>query len=317
MIPCALAQQLPLDAVFDAVEGFRAEGFTHSAEFFDVGSWMSAVVSQEGQFEGLGKGIQRTGLVFDMETGERVLWDDLFVDGDAAADRIEAIIEASTYNNTYAEFNALTPVPRDNFTVSADVLTIYYPVKQLSHFSGLCGAFSFYAYELAGLLREDIPLQAGDAATAKDVLQATFENKALPGPLVRWAIGSQMMDAKEALGLVDVPDLTYDYAVYHFLAPDMRGVSLLSLPAEDKVDTASIAGIMAERIDVGGLCTGVTNKENCIAALGEPQAVTLVETADGYSRLPEGETLYWYGNDVALELHFVTNILYSVTLLAL
>lgn len=314
MIPCALAQQLPLDAVFDAVEGFRAEGFTHSAEFFEAGPWMSAVVLQEGQFEGLGKGTQLTGLVFDLESGERICWDDLFVDGDAAAERIESIIEASTYNNTYSEFNAITPIPRDNFAVSENMLIIYYPVQQLSHFSGLCGAYSFYAYELSDLLQEGIPLQAGDVETAKDTLQAVYEGNALPGPLTKWAIGGSMIDAKDALGLVDVPDLTYDYAVYRFMAPEMRGVSLLSLPGEDRADTAIIAGIMAERIDFGGLCTGITSKEDCIAALGNPNTAEIIEEADGYSRLPIGETLCWYSDELVLEMHFTDNILYSVTI---
>lgn len=310
----ALAQQMPLDAVFDAVEGFRAEGFTHNAEFFEAGPWMSAAICQQGQFEGLGKGTQWTGLVFDMETGERILWEDLFSDGDAAAARIEEIIEASTYDNAYSEYNMITPVPRDNFMVSTDVLTIYYPVMQLSHFSGLSAGFSFYAYELSSLLREDTPLQVGDPESAKEALQAALDQKALPGPLSKWAVGTSMADARDALGLVDVPDLTYDYAVYHFEAPEMRSVSLLAVPEEDRADSATIAGIMTERIDFSGLCTGVSDRNTCVGAMGDPDTVTLVEEADAYSRLPVGETLGWTGEGIVLEMHFVDDILHSVTL---
>ena len=310
----SLAEPLPLDAVFEAVEGFRAEGFTHSAEFIQADPWLSAVIMKEGHFEGVGRGTEWIGLVFNLETGERIAWDDLFADGDAAAEVIERIISESSFKNAYSEYNAISPVPRDNFAVSGDTLTVYYPVGQLSHFSGRCGAFSFYAYELSGLLKEDIPLQAGDPALAKEALAAALTAKALPGPLSKWSIGSPMRDAKNELTLVDVPDFTYDYAIYRFEAPEMRGVFLLSNPDEDNAETAVIAGIMAERIDFSGLCTGVANREDCVAALGNPDEVDSVNESDAYSRLPIGETLRWLDGDVALEMHFVQNTLHSVTI---
>ena len=310
----SLAGPLPLDFVFEAVEGFRAEGFTHSAEFVEAGPWLSAVIMKEGHFEGFGHGVEWIGLVFDLETGDRITWDDLFADGDAAAEAIEGIASASSFRNAYSEHDAISPVPRDNFAVSGDTLTVYYPVDQLSHFSGRCGAFSFYAYELSGLLKEDIPLHGGDPASAKEALAAALAAKALPGPLSKWAIGGAMIDAKNELTLVDVPDFSYDYAIYRFEAPEMRGVSLLSNPDEDNAETATIAGIMAERIDFSGLCTGVSSREDCVAALGNPDGTEFVNESDAYSRLPVGETLRWLGGGVALEMHFVQDVLHSVTI---
>ena len=315
-VSVSVAERPPLDTVFEAVEGFRAEGFTHSAEFIEAGPWLSAVVMKEGHFEGVGKGTEWIGMVFDLETGERITWDDLFVDGDTAASEIERIAEVSSDNNAYSEYRNVSPVPRDRFAVSDETLTVYYPVDQLSHFSGRCGAFSFYAYELSGLLKEDIPLKAGDSALAKEALTAALSEKALPGPLSKWAVGGQMIDAKNELTLVDVPDLTYDYAIYRFEAPEMRGVSLLSNPDEDRAETAAIAGVMAERIDFSGLFAGLSSREDCVAALGNPDETVSVGEADAYSRLPVGETLRWLGEGVALEMHFVENILHSVTIRA-
>lgn len=313
----SIAETLPLDAVFEAVEGFRAEGFTHSADFIEVGAWISAVILKEGQFEGVGKGSESIGLVFDLATGEQITWDDLFVDGDAAAEAILRIAEEATYDNAYSEFHNISPVPRDNFAVTKDTLTIYYPVDQLSHFSGRCGAFSFYAYELSGLFKEGVPIQTGDSALAKEALENAFSEKALPGPLSQWRIGGKMSEASEMLSLVDVPDLTYDYAIYRFEAPEMRGVSLLANLDEDRAETANIAGIMAERIDFSGLFTGIADREACVEALGDPDEVSVIDDADAYSRLPNGETYRWIGDGVALEMHFVEDILQSVTLRAL
>lgn len=112
-----------------------------------------------------------------------------------------------------------------------------------------------------------------------------------------------MAEADAALRLVDVPDIKLDYAVYHFEAAPMRGVSLLS--TGESVDSALIEGVFAERMDFYGLCTGVAAREACVAALGEPDESRVVETADAYSRLPAGETLCWRNETRALELHFV------------
>ena len=314
----SFAEMLPLEPLFEAVEGFKAEGVTQSTEFLNAAPWMSALVRSEGQFDDVGEGVQYHGITFDVETGEQITFEDIFTDADAAVARIQEIAEAFAFDNAYAERNETTPIPQDNFIATQDFLTIYYPISQFSYFSGHSGGFSFYAYELEGLLREDIPLQKGAIDAAGDALTETFKRKSLPGFLTPWAIGSSMADADAALTVVDVPDLTYEHAVYRFEAPEMRGVSLLSRSEEDNVDTAVISGIMSTRIDFSGLCTGIATKEDCIAALGEPAASALVTEADGYSRLPVGETLSFTAGDTdtVLEMHFVDSILYSVSLLA-
>ncbi len=313
--PCALAQGAPWDAILSAVQALNPDGLSQDAQFKEAGGWMSAIVSQEGMIAPRLEGTQWHGLVYDTETGEPVAWDDLFADGDAAAARMEEIAEESTYDNAYAEYNQITPLPRESFAVYDGVLTVYYPAEQLSHFSGRSGAFSFYAYELDGLLNEGVPLAAGDVAGAKTAMAAALTDGALPAPLDEWKLGGSMSDAADKLGVVDVPDLTHDFAVYRFEAPEMRGVSLLAKPDEENVNTASIAGIMAERIDFSGLQTGVSTREECVAALGEPAETVAVDASDAYSRLPVGEALMWSGDGkTVLELHFAEGVLYSVTL---
>ena len=296
-------------AIFEAFEAMSLPGETERTDFGQVGNWVS-VVLQKREADGL----RFYALVYDIEEEAFVTWDDLFLDGDAAADRIVEMAMEATYQNAYAENNQLTPVPRDNFRVQEGVLTVYYPADQHSYFSGRAGAVSFYAYELAGLLKENVPLNTGAIYGAVQTKQDVFAQGALPEPLGSWKIGGAMADAADVLGLVDVPDLTYEFSVYRFEAPEMRGIALLSGTTEDRVQTATIGGIYAERMDLGGLITGISTRVECIEALGEPDLEMEIATADAYSLRPVGETLCWEENGRVLELHFVEGILQSVLL---
>ncbi|HIQ62903.1 MAG TPA: hypothetical protein IAA66_04860 [Candidatus Avichristensenella intestinipullorum] len=311
MASCALAQT---DTYMDIVDAVYALGADH-VTFSQDGDWLSAVLSREETLPQMGSVTQWEGVAYHLSTGEPVGWDEVFSDGDAAAARLEEIAQTALYANAYAEYSRFSPVPRDSFALENGQLTVYYPAEQFSHFSGVSGALSVYAYEMDGLLCPDIPWAVGDTAQAAQGLATALETGALPGALSEWTLGRPMAEADAALRLVDVPDIKLDYAVYHFEAAPMRGVSLLS--TGESVDSALIEGVFAERMDFCGLCTGVAAREACVAALGEPDESRVVETADAYSRLPAGETLCWRNETRALELHFVDGVLHSVTLLAL
>lgn len=308
----ALCQNASWDAAFAAIDALKAPGLSQDASFSDAGGWLSVTVTQSGQIAPMTEGTQYIGLVFDAATGERVGWEDIFIDGDAAAERMERIASESTFQNAYSEYTDISPMPRDSFIIEDGVLTVFYPATQLSWFSGRSGGFSYYAYELEGLLSEGVPLEKGDPARAGEALDAALEKGALPGPLAEWALGRSLLDADAALGLVDVPDLSREYAIYRFEAPEMRGVSLLS--TVDDANVAVIEGIMAERIDFGGLCTGVSTKTECFAALGEPTGVGILQGADAYSRLPNGERMLYTKGEHTVEMHFVDDVLYSVAI---
>lgn len=307
---CAGAEANPYDAILAEVDAFGAD----AVEFMTAEGWLSVRFTREMVVVPVGQVTQHDGRAYDLTTGETIAWEDLFVDGDLAAERLEGLAENALYDNAYAEYKEVTPVPRDSFTVANGLLTLYYPASQLSYFSGSSGALSFYAYELAGLLQEGVPLAVGDPATAKEGLETALETGTLPGALSEWAIGVAMRAADEALYAVDTPDIKEDYAVYHFEAPEMRGVGLLADPASLSVESAGIVGIWAERIDFHGLCAGVATREQCVEALGQPDRTTVIEAASAYSRLPAGETLGWQGHGNVLELHFVEGVLQSVTL---
>ncbi len=305
-LPCALAEETsvnPAAAIIDQVMALGAG----TPEFAENGSWMSVRLT-DGQ--------QTDGRVFSLETGDPIGWDDLFINGDEAEEALLLIAEDATYHNAYAENDDLAPMPRDSFTVQDGLLTVYYPADRLSHFSGRSGAFAFYAYELTGLLSEGVPLAPMDPETAADGLVTTLAEGTLPGPLSRFAIGGAMADVDAAWGVVDVPDLSYEHAMYHFEAAEARGATFLSDKSEEKVNTATIAGIMSRTVDFYGLCPGIADRAACVTALGEPDAAHTVTESDAYSRLPIGETLTWHGEKYILELHLVDGVLWSVAVLA-
>lgn len=302
----------PMAAMFEAVDALAASGLSQDVAFSQVGDLMSAVVTQRGQVAPMMEGIATYGIVLDMNTGERLTWDDLFIDGDAAAEHMEQIAEDSLYRNAYSEYNEVRPMPRDNFAIVDGQLMVFYGAQQLSHFSGRAGGFAFYPYELEGLLAEGIPLAPGDLAQAKEAVDGVLAAGALPDAYAAFALETDMAAAAELLGLVDVPDIADEYAVYHFEVPQMRGVTLLS--DSDDEGTAKIKGIMATRMDLAGLQTGKTTLDECYHALGEPQGSAGTDGATDYSRLPNGESLHYEQGDTMLEFHFVDRVLHSITL---
>lgn len=298
------------DALFTAIQAGVPAGKTQTGtEFTEAESWMSAVVTCEDADY-----TEWYGFVYSGDADGLVGWDGLFADEEAAAARIETIAEASVYANAYAEHNQIVPVPRDNFALVDGQLVVYYPPEQLSHFSGRAGAFAFYAYELDGVLRDDVPLTRGDVAQADQGLAETLAAGRLPGALEAWTLGTAMQAADDALGLVDVPDVKDGEAVWHFEAPEMRGVAFLSPDGVNRVDSAVIGGVHAERIDFYGLQTGVATETACVAVLGEPDARETVTDGGAYALLPAGEQLTWQGTNAALSMHFIDGTLHSVTL---
>ncbi|MDR0928765.1 MAG: hypothetical protein LBM74_03515 [Oscillospiraceae bacterium] len=309
-LPVAVGEELALasQALFAALMAKDPQALAQMPQIDQTGDWLSAVARIDGA-----DGAHSVAAVYDLAAGALVTWDDLFLDGEAAAAHLEALAGASQ-GNTYHEFNQIHPIPRDHFALRGGQLFIYYPREQLAHVSGNAGAYAFYAYEMPGLLQEGVPLATGDVTQAAAGLLEVLETGALPAPYAAWSLGNPMANAAAALTQVDVPNLTHDYAVYAFEAPEMRGVSLLAHPDATDADSALIAGVYAQRIDFFGLCTGIATRAQCEAALGQPDAVLQIEEVDAYSRLPVGETLLWQQGGRALELHFVEGVLHSITL---
>ena len=308
----AMAEDLQraTEAFFSVVMEKEPTAVAEDIGFYEEGSWQSAVFRFKDQ-----DFTKWIGAVFNPEADAVVTWEDLFTDGDAAAERIEAIILADMDNNAYSEYKEVAPVPRDNFALRDGQLCIYYPPTQLSYFSGRAGAYSFYAYELDGLLQDDVPLTKGDTAQAKQSVEGALASGMLPGLPDLCAIGKPIKDVADVMTLVDVPDYKDEYAVWRFEAPEMRGVLLLSGKDDDRVDTAIITGIHVERTDFSGLQPGISTFDLCNNATGESGERGTVEGVNAaYALVPDGASLAWKNDRTKLSMHFVEEVLSSITL---
>lgn len=314
MAPAAMAEDLQraTEAFFSVVMEKEPTAVAEDIGFYEEGSWQSAVFRFKDQ-----DFTKWIGMVFNPDADALVTWEDLFVDGDAAAEHIEALALADMDNNAYAEYKDVAPVPRDNFALRDGQLFIYYPPTQLSYFSGRAGAYSFYAYELDGFLQEGVPLAKGDTAQAKQAVETALLSGTLPGLPDICAIGKPMKDVADVMTLVDVPDYKDEYAVWRFEAPEMRGVVLLSDKDDDRVETATITGVHAERMDFSGLQPGIATFDTCNTATGESGGRGTVEGVNAaYALVPDGEFLAFEDGGMKLSLHTVEGILHSITLSA-
>jgi len=98
----------------------------------------STVISARGKI-----GTQRdahayTALCYDLKTGRQLVMSDLFLDADAAIERMETIVLESLSDelNGYLEYSDLTPLPQDSFTLDENGVTFWYPADQFRLLSG-------------------------------------------------------------------------------------------------------------------------------------------------------------------------------------
>lgn len=313
VVPAAQAAELmkASEALFAQMQERTDGRASDSMAFYQSDVWFSAVAT----FKDRNRFTEYVAIVYDTVAEAAIAWDDLFEDGDAAAQRMVELGQASTYTDAYAEYHEMDPVPRDNFALREGQLIVYYPPEQYSYFSGRSGALAFYAYELEGLLKEGIPLVEGDVAQAKAALEAALAEGKLPGALAPWAIGGTIQAAADTLGLVDVPDMRDQYAVWYFEAPEMRSVALLSQADEIQTASAPIRGIYTERMDFSGLQTGVSTVADCLLALGDNDGrMDLTDADDAYALMPAGVRLIWENDTYQLTLNFVDDVLHGIML---
>jgi hypothetical protein len=211
----------------------------------------------------------------------------------------------------YLENDTLTPIPRDNFFLTPDGITFYYPQDQFSLLSGYSGGCSFDYYELKDYLNvsEGSVLNTLGVDkflsitpdTAARVAQDVTAGK-LPG--IGAAIGDSLMERLDEYRLLVEPDYYPGGRFFETEAPELRGVWLLTDALTESYDQSQVLGIRADRINLYGIQTGITTIEAWRAALGQPQSSTAVDetTAEDY-RLSAGTSDYYTFGENKLRLH--------------
>lgn len=277
------------------------------------GSVFSVLFSAKGKMPDGREGQAYTALTYDLSTGERLTLAGLLSDVDAAvawmeADAVESFAELFT---GYAEFDDVTPLPRDSFTLDEDGVTFWYPSNQFFLLSGYAGACRFTYEELSEWLLTDeealpsmlgiLPKKATDAEVKK-AIEESAASGALPHIPV--SLGDKMTEIVEAYRLVRTPDAFPGGRYFVLEAPTFRDVLLISDAIQSGYDGSVLEGIQLRRGSMHGLVIGETQRQRWLSLLGEPEETMTFSESMAYDYgLPTGQSDVYHFGAYELRLH--------------
>lgn len=291
-----------------------------------INNILSVSVSAYGEMPGGRMGQTYSTVNYDLATGRPITVSDLFADVEGAFSLMEQKLEDEVRPQLsgYLENDALTPIPRDNFFLTPDGITFYYPQDLFSLLSGYSGGCSFDYYELKDYLNVSegsilSTLGAGEFLnitpdTATRVAQDAAAGK-LPG--IGAAIGDSLMKRLDEYRLLVEPDYYPGGRFFEVEAPELRGVWMLTDALTESYDQNQVLGLRADRINLYGIQTGITTIDEWRTALGQPESSAEIDetTAEDY-RLSAGTSDYYTFGENKLRLHAnMEGVLESVQLL--
>lgn len=276
---------------------------------YQKGDVLSVAVSRRGEQADGSLGDSVTAMVFDLKTGDRIPLEALFADPQASLGAMEGIIETEIGGslNAYMENAKITPMPRDNYSIDARGVTVYYPASQYSMVSGSAGACQFYFYELEdGLSELGKTLSAAEetADAAKGIRDAVSAG-AFPNWVADVKLGEPIGTYMKKYTQLTDPDYTLESRVYLFEEPQLRGMSLETwLYAECEEEEAPLTAIRAARIDLFGIRPGISTLAECEKLLGAPDGRATLDENDAVDLMLEpGDSLFYVSGENTLEIH--------------
>ncbi len=276
---------------------------------YQKGDVLSVAVSRRGEQADGSLGDSVTAMVFDLKTGDRIPLEALFADPQASLGAMEGIIETEIGGslNAYMENAKITPMPRDNYSIDALGVTVYYPASQYSMVSGSAGACQFYFYELEdGLSELGKTLSAAEetADAAKGIRDAVSAG-AFPNWVADVKLGEPIGTYMKKYTQLTDPDYTLESRVYLFEEPQLRGMSLETwLYAECEEEGAPLTAIRAARIDLFGIRPGISTLAECEKLLGAPDGRATLDENDAVDLMLEpGDSLFYVSGENTLEIH--------------
>ena len=248
----------------------------------------------------------------DLTDGHAIGWDDLFTQPEEALEAIGAYLDEAVAPELSAHLSAgsLAPLP-ETFGLTPYGLTLLYPIEQLSTLQDEAGAVIVLWSEIQDYLRLeeggvlDRVGAADNLAFPEEALAALTE--ALSGgsiPGIPAAIGQSVQELTDRYGLQIDPDL---YEGGRMFLPDdsaFRQIWLLSDALTDGWEQSTVQGLRADRLNLLGLRTGVTTRDQYIAALGDPESSLNVDEDRALNwRIAPGTSDYYTLGEYRLRLH--------------
>jgi hypothetical protein len=282
----------------------------------------STVLSAKGMMENLRNAHSYTALSYDLNTGLRLQLSDFFTDPDAAAAWMEE--QLSGYMDElsgYLDYAEITPLPVDSFSFDDGGITFYYPYRQFALLSGYSGAVQFQYGELQEFFIKDegsVPARLGAnlPQLTNEQIKANVEAITAQGslPYLPVKLGDSLPDMIARYRLVRTPDQFPGGRYFQLEAPAFRQVLILSDALTQGYDSSVVEGILATRMNLYGIQTGVTERSRWLQILGEPAATVSLDAsvAADYGLLPGTADYYTISGRQLMLYADENNILYAV-----
>ncbi|MBQ8554492.1 MAG: hypothetical protein IJ438_01335 [Clostridia bacterium] len=254
---------------------------------------------------------------YDLQTGEALPLASLFADGDAAVAFIETYLndEVAPELSAHLASGQLTPIP-DTFSFSPTGLTLYYDIDDFRTLSDKAGTVTILWGEFPRemLAEKGIAAHLTFAEDAKNTLTAALAGGSFEG--IPAVIGQNVAELVDRHALLTDPDLYENSRMIALEDGAFRKVWILTDALREEFDQSVVQGIRADRLNLHGLCTGVTTLDQWREALGEPDATIIVDESQADSwRIVPGTSDYYTLGSYRLRLHADTDgILRSVFL---
>jgi len=285
---------------------------------------LSVVISAKGMMESFRSGHQYTALAFDLQNGNRLRLSDFFADPDAAIAWMEAqLTDYADDLSNYLEFTGVAPLPVDSFSFDAYGITFYYPYQQFALLSEYSGSVQFQYGELQNFLirdegavpdRLDALIPQYSNTQIKENIEAIVADGTLPNLPV--SLDDSLSDLIARYRLARTPDQYPGGRYFQLEAAPFRQVILLSDVLTQSWESSVVEGLLATRMNLYGLQTGVTQRDRWHQILGEPSASVAFDSyiAADYG-LPVGTADYYTISDRQLMLYAdENNMLHAVRL---
>ena len=280
---------------------------------------LTVLLTAHGRMPNGRLGFQQIPLQFDLANAQPVGPEAVFTNPPDAKAWIENYLQeefADALSN-YLDLDAITPFPLERLLITKTGITFFYLENTLTWLSGRSASIHFLFHELENSLNMQegsyldnlgIPdLLAVSNETAQQIMDTVVQGS-LTG--LDASLGDLLVEVIERNKLQYDPEGFPDGEKYQLEDDRYRGTVLISR------DSEQVYGMLSSRINLYGLITGRTKKEEAVEVLGQPVAsIPMDFAAAGLYGFPEG-TLdsYLFGQNELRLYYTQEEILHSIWL---
>lgn len=280
---------------------------------------LAVLLIAEGRMPNGRSGYQTNPMMFSLADGQIIPAEKIFSDVEEARAEIEEELNGAFADelSNYLDISALSPFPIENYLLTDTGITFYYPDNTLTWLSGRGASIAFLYHEIIHLLDlNENSLLSGldtwalksDVEGAPELIRQAVGGGSLPGLDVR--LGDELESAITKNKLQYDPESFPTGEKYQLEDDRYRGTKVIAN------DEGLVTALISTRMNLFGLITGESSREEAETLLGSPlAALTMDDSAAKLYSLPQGTLLTYRisGND--LKLYFdQTNFLYAVWL---